>query len=99
MLATGVRSRLRGLLGRSGLADGEGLWLEPCSSIHMFFMRFAIDVVFVDRTGTVVRCAENVAPWKIASGGRRARAALELPAGRVARSDTRVGDVLEIVAE
>jgi hypothetical protein len=96
VLAMGIRSRLRGLLGRPGLAEGEGLWLEPCTSIHMFFMRFAIDVVFVDRNGIVVRPAQNVAPWRIAAGGRGTRAALELPIGSIARSGTRAGDRLEI---
>jgi uncharacterized membrane protein (UPF0127 family) len=96
MLAVGVRSRLQGLLGRQDLAPGEGLWLEPCASIHMFFMRFAIDVVFVDRLGAVVKPCKDVRPWRLATGGRRARAALELPAGTIERSDTRVGDRLEL---
>jgi uncharacterized membrane protein (UPF0127 family) len=95
-LAVGVRSRLQGLLGRSELAPGEGIWLEPCASIHMFFMRFAIDVVFVDRLGAVVKPCKQVGPWRLASGGRRARAALELPVGTIERSDTRVGDRLEL---
>ena len=95
-LAVGIRSRLQGLLGRSELAPGEGLWLEPCASIHMFFMRFAIDVVFVDRQGAVVKPCKQVAPWRLASGGRRAQAALELPVGTIERSDTRVGDRLEL---
>jgi uncharacterized membrane protein (UPF0127 family) len=95
-LAVGVRSRLQGLLGRSDLAPDEGLWLEPCASIHMFFMRFAIDVVFVDRLGTVVKPCEHVGPWRLASGGRCARAALELPVGTIDRSDTRAGDRLEL---
>jgi uncharacterized membrane protein (UPF0127 family) len=62
----------------------------------MFFMRFAIDVVFVDRQGAVVNPCKHVAPWRLASGGRRARAALELPAGTIERSGTRVGDRLEL---
>ncbi len=96
VLAVGVRSRLQGLLGRTDLAPGEGLWLEPCASIHMFFMRFAIDVVFVDWGGAVVKRCRDVRPWRLASGGLHARAALELPAGTIDRSDTRVGDRLEL---
>lgn len=96
MLATGARSRLRGLLGRAGLAAGEGLWLEPCSSIHMFFMRFAIDVAFVDRADVVRRVCPDVRPWRVAFGGRGARAALELPVGALAASGTRVGDRLRM---
>jgi uncharacterized membrane protein (UPF0127 family) len=96
VLAMGVRSRLQGLLGRKDLAPGEGLWLDPCASIHMFFMRFAIDVVFVDRFGAVVKPCGQVAPWRLANGGRHARAALELPAGTIDHSDTRVGDQLDL---
>ena len=90
------RARMKGLLGRRELPAGEGILIRPCNSIHMFFMRFAIDVVFVDRHGVVVRPVEAVAPWRIAGGGRRARAALELPPGSISRSGTRIGDRLEI---
>ena len=95
-LAIGWGSRLQGLLGRGGLLAGEGLWLEPCSSIHMFFMRFAIDVLFVDPDGLVVKRSLEVRPWHIAAGGLTARAALELPVGAVERSHTRVGDRLAV---
>jgi uncharacterized protein len=97
-LAVGVGSRLRGLLGRSGLSPGEGLWLEPCSSIHMFFMRFAIDVLFVDSGGAVVKRCVEIRPWRVAAGGISARAALELPVGVVERSETQIGDRLAIEA-
>ena len=60
----------------------------------MFFMRFAIDAVFVDRRGTVTRLFENLRPWRIAVGGLRSRAVLELPVGTIAASGTRVGDSL-----
>jgi uncharacterized protein len=90
-----VWSRLVGLLGRSSLAAGEGLWIEPCSSIHMFFMRFAIDAVFVDRSATVTRVVSNLGPWRIAYGGRGAHAVLEVPVGTVLSSGTRQGDLLE----
>ena len=89
-------SRLRGLLGRSGLGAEEGLWIEPCSSIHMFFMRFAIDAVFVDRDGVVTRAVADLRPWRIALGGRGAFAVLELPVGVVVASETRAGDRLAV---
>ena len=85
-IAAGFAARLRGLLGRNGL------WLEPCSSIHMFFMRFPIDALFVDEQRVVVRCVQSLRPWRIAVGGLRARAVLELPTGAIPRSETRVGD-------
>ncbi len=92
--ALSLGARTIGLLDRRSLAEGEGLWIEPCSSIHMFFMRFAIDAVFVDHRGAVTRATEGLRPWRIAFGGRGAHAVLELPVGVIAASDTRSGDVL-----
>lgn len=91
-------SRMRGLLGRSGLAPDEGLWIVPCSSIHMFFMRFPIDAVFVDRQLQVVRVAEHLRPWRMARGGRGAHSVIELPPGAVAAGSIAVGDGLQIEA-
>ena len=75
---------MRGLLGRRGLPPGEGLLLRPASSVHTAFMRFPIDVVFLDRDLTVLKVARGVVPWR-AAWARRARAALELPADEAAR--------------
>jgi len=83
-LAYGMFARMRGLLGRDGLAEGHGMWFPRTSSVHMFFMRFPIDVVFVDRANRIVRIAADLRPGRIAAA-RRARAALELPAGTAAR--------------
>jgi uncharacterized membrane protein (UPF0127 family) len=84
---------MKGLLGRSGLDVGEGLLIRPASSIHMFFMRFAIDAVFLDRSLRVVGVAADLRPWRIA-WRRGARAVLELPAGEAARRGLGVGDRL-----
>ncbi|MGH3033358.1 MAG: DUF192 domain-containing protein [Gaiellaceae bacterium] len=89
-------SRLRGLLGRSELQRGEGLLIRPCSSVHTWFMRFPIDVVFLDRELRVVRVARRLAPWRTAAG-RKARAVLELPAGESDRRGLRPGDRLAVV--
>ncbi|MHB8509977.1 MAG: DUF192 domain-containing protein [Candidatus Dormibacteria bacterium] len=80
-------SRFMGLMGRPRLETGRGLWLEPCGSIHMFFMRFAIDAVFVDRQGRVLRVLENLKPWRISPIVKHARAVIELPAGTVTGID------------
>jgi uncharacterized membrane protein (UPF0127 family) len=77
-------ARLRGLLGRAALGEGEGLLLRPTASIHMFFMRFPIDAVFLDRDLTVLRVAEDVRPWRAASH-RGAKAVLEVGAGEARR--------------
>jgi len=88
-------SRLRGLLGRRGLQADESLLLSPSSSIHTFFMRFPIDVVFLDADLTVLGTREPVRPWRIASC-RRSRSALELRAGACSRWGVRPGDRLEL---
>jgi uncharacterized membrane protein (UPF0127 family) len=83
-----------GLLGRAGLAEGEGLLIARTSSITMVFMRFAIDAVFLDRGGRVVRAAERLRPWTPVVFARGGRDVLELPAGTIARTGTQAGDVI-----
>jgi uncharacterized protein len=85
--------RARGLLGRDRLEPGEGMLIDRAGSVHMFFMRFPIDVVFLDRDRTVVGVRHRLRPWRVA-GARRAVAALELPAGAAAEAGVEVGDVL-----
>ena len=92
-IADGVLARARGLLGRRALPAGEGLWLRPAASIHTLFMRFPIDVAFLDRDDVVVRIVEGLPPWRVA-GARRARSALELGAGECERRGLRVGERL-----
>lgn len=83
--------RLRGLMGRRSLDAGEGLLLRPSSSVHTCFMRFPIDIVFLDRDLTVLDIAPAVRPWR-ARGKRGARAVLELGAGEADRLAIRAGE-------
>src|ERR671924_930459 len=83
-------ARVRGLLGRSGMSSGEGLLLRPAGSIHTAFMRFAIDAVFLDAAGRVVKVASALRPWRTAAC-RGARSVLELPAGEAHRRGLRPG--------
>ena len=85
--------RLRGLLGRKGLNQGEGLLIRPTHAIHMWFMRFAIDAVFIDQDGQVLRIAEHLRPWRMAAQ-RGARCVLEIASGEAARCGLAVGDRL-----
>jgi uncharacterized membrane protein (UPF0127 family) len=85
--------RARGLLGRDALEPGAGMLIDRAGSVHMFFMRFPIDVVFLARDRTVVAVRHGLKPWRMA-GARRAVAALELPAGRVAEVGVEPGEVL-----
>jgi hypothetical protein len=98
VIADTAWARMKGLLGRRELPAGEGLLIRPCSSIHMFFMLFAIDAVFVDREMRVVGIAANLRPWRIA-WRRRAHAVIELAAGEAGRRGVRVGDSLVLEEE
>jgi uncharacterized membrane protein (UPF0127 family) len=86
-------ARRRGLLGRESLGATEGLLLSPCKAVHTVGMRFPIDVIFIDRDGRAVRIVPALAPWRIAMS-TRAKAVIELAAGRAAASDIQVGDLL-----
>ncbi len=87
-------SRRRGLLGRDSLPAGEGLWIVPCEAVHCFFMRFTIDVIFLDKKLRVVKVRPSLKPWRIA-GCLRAHSVLELPEGVIQASGTQPGDQLE----
>lgn len=71
--------RFLGLMGRKNVA--YGLWLSPCDAIHMLFMRFPLDAVFLDRNGIITAIRVGVRPWGFAFGGKGAHSVLELPAG------------------
>lgn len=86
--------RLRGLLGRSPLSAGAGLLLQPCRAVHMFGMRYAVDVAFLDRRGSVVAVYHRLAPGQRSRWHKGAAYALELPAGTLAMTGTREGDKL-----
>ncbi|MDX6767835.1 MAG: DUF192 domain-containing protein [Candidatus Methylacidiphilales bacterium] len=73
--------RLRGLLGRRALASGTGIWLLPCDSIHMFFMQFPIDAIFLDRNQRIVHVVHHIGPWSLVWPVRGAYSCLEIPAG------------------
>ena len=92
-LAVTSASRRRGLLGRDRLDPGAALVIAPCNSIHMFFMRFAIDVVYVDRAGRVRKIVRALRPWRI-SAAMSAYAVIELAAGSLDGCDIERGDRL-----
>jgi uncharacterized membrane protein (UPF0127 family) len=94
MVAHRMWPRMRGLLGKRGLDSGEGLLIRPAPSIHTFFMRFPIDVVFLSRQGEVLKVAERVPPWR-ARSCRHSYAVLELAAGEAGRRGIAVGDRLD----
>jgi hypothetical protein len=86
--------RLRGLLGKKDLRSGEALVLRPCNSIHTFFMRFNIDVIFVNRKNIVVKCLSCLKPFQLTPIYFSSALAIELPPGTIAASSTCPGDTL-----
>jgi uncharacterized membrane protein (UPF0127 family) len=90
-------TRRRGLLGRDGLEPGTAMILEPCAAVHTAFMRFALDLLFVDREGYAVKIMRDVPPWRMAFAPR-AHAVVEMAAGSLVQHDICVGDRLYITA-
>jgi uncharacterized protein len=92
-----MRDRTVGLLRTPELQPGEGLWIEHAPSIHMFFMRYAIDAVFIAADGRVTKVVPNLKPWRVVWWARGARDCLELPAGAAAASGIQPGDQLQLI--
>lgn len=84
--------RLKGLLGTKGLAQGHGLYITPCSAIHMIGMTYAIDCVFVDQDGVVVGICEEVKPWALSPMFPKAVGCIEVPTGTIRETQTEIGD-------
>jgi uncharacterized membrane protein (UPF0127 family) len=87
-------TRRKGLLGRSTLPAGEGLWIVPCESVHTFGMKFPIDLVYLDRNKKVKKVRSGVPPWRL-SACLSAHSVIELATGTIHRTQTSPGDKLE----
>lgn len=96
-VASSMRDRTIGLLRTPELRAGEGLWIENAPSIHMFFMPYAIDAVFVGAEGRVTMVVPGLKPWRVVWWARGAKDCLELPAGAAASANVQVGDELRRV--
>jgi hypothetical protein len=95
-VAAGIFARIKGLIGRKSLPQGDALLLDPCNGIHTFGMRFPIDVLFLDRNNIVVAIRKNLVPNRITPLFFSAKSTLELPAGIVEATATKAGDEIEI---
>jgi uncharacterized membrane protein (UPF0127 family) len=93
-MADTLAARLRGFLFRRKPAVGEGLFLAPCKGVHMYGMRFSLDILFIDQSGQVVAAHPELAPGQRTPVYRSAMYALELPSGAIADTGTSVGDRL-----
>jgi len=89
-------SRGRGLMMAPPLPQGGGLVIEPCNSIHMFFMRYPLDIVFLGKEGNVVFMYKGIKPWRVGRVVRGARLAVELPEGAIESTGTELGDRVSI---
>jgi uncharacterized protein len=94
LLADDLWSRSRGFLFRPPPAAGEGILLSPCRAVHMYSVRFPLDVVFISETGQVVATYRDLRPWRRSRVHGSALHALELPAGTIRATNTAVGDLL-----
>jgi len=92
-IAGNGRDRRKGLLGRECLNDGEGLWIVPCEAVHTFGMRFAIDLVYLDRKHRVIKTRSQVRPWRV-STCLTAHSVIELAPGTIRKTRTMRGDAL-----
>lgn len=89
-----VGERMRGLLGRPPLNPGQALWIQPCNSVHSFFMGYPIDVVYLDREQRVCKCLNEMVPWRI-SVSWQARSVVEVAAGQIHTLGIEVGQRFE----
>jgi uncharacterized membrane protein (UPF0127 family) len=95
-LADGFLLRLKGLLFTKSLPSGQALYLSPCQQIHMFGMAYALDALFLSKDGKVIGLVENLKPWRMSAMHLKATGCLELPAGTISNTKTRVGDQVVI---
>lgn len=91
-IANTAFARMKGLLGRKELSKGEALILDPCNSIHMLFMRFPIDVLFVDKNSRVVKTIFSIKPFQLTRVYFKAKFAIELPSGTILSTSTKEQD-------
>jgi len=101
VLATDVRvadtlfTRMKGLLGKRELPKGEALCIKPCFSVHTFFMKFAIDVIFLNKKNQIIASVSNLSPNRMTRLYPQSFSVLELPLGTIDASNTKTGDVIE----
>ena len=95
-LADSFIARFKGLMGEKSLPSGTGLVLTPCNSVHMFFMKIPLDVLFMDKKNSVVYIIENMQPWTISKLVHKSTYVIELPTGTVNKTYTQIGDQIEL---
>jgi len=100
-VASTFGTRLKGLLGQkeSEFKPGMGLIIRPCRQVHTFFMRFSIDVLFVDHNLTIIKMFSDLQPYRVSPLVRKAGIVIELPRGTIAKTGSTEGDLLKIITD
>lgn len=93
--ASSLWFRAKGLLGRESLDGDEALWLKPCNGIHMFFMKFPIDAIFLDRGNRILKIFSAIQPWRVTPIFWKAHSVLEMSAGLAEKYHLGIGDELK----
>ena len=96
IVADNLFTRMKGLLGKKELPQGEALCIKPCFSVHTFFMKFSIDIVFLNKTNQVIAAVSNLTPNRMTRLYPQSFSVLELPSGTIVASNTEVGDEIKI---
>jgi uncharacterized protein len=96
-VADSFSARLQGLIGKRGISEEYALIISPCNTIHMFFMKFCLDIIFVDKNNRVVHLIENIKPWRLSKIVWSANCVIELQTDTIKRSRTEIGDILEFL--
>lgn len=96
-IAESIFSRMKGLLGRNSLNNGEGLLIRPCKGIHTFGMKFPIDAVFLNKNNRVIAISKNILPNRMTRLYLGASSVIEVPAGTLEKTATLAGDQLEFI--
>lgn len=97
MFANTPVKRLKGLLGDKSLLDGLALVIKPCNCVHTLFMRFSIDVLFVDKNNKVVKALGQLSPFRLSNLYWKSQIAVELPSGKIKSTQTQNGDLLQFL--
>ncbi|MDD2716271.1 MAG: DUF192 domain-containing protein [Candidatus Wallbacteria bacterium] len=95
-MADGFWLRFKGLMGRSGLDQGEGLLLSPCNMVHMFFMQFPLDLIFLNQDMEILETVESLKPWRLSRLVKKSCQVLECPVGTISRNGISRGEKLEL---
>ncbi len=96
VIADTLSGRIKGLLGRKKLKSGEALIIKPCNWVHTFFMRFPIDLLFIDRQERIVKIVRAIPPFRLSSISLGASYVIELPAESISSTQTKIGDHISI---